>query len=708
MARKPITYAHKRNRNKRTSVLRTESSPIQDIANPEEELAYSEMSRRMLKRSRQTWKGTSGSARAAEDKADQPNKKLKLNGQDIRKSSSVTSGFPTRQYELQTPHHTVLTEELVFRIESSRGGPLPSDYEFSPVPPVSFLDLSKQQTPAIRGVDQGKKSSQKTSSSSLKENAVPTFIGPSLKSKSGTSDTAAQSSRPKSKLSAYRASLASPFASKPSSPQPLSTETFASQAEPIRLSKSSLKRTLSDTHYNPNIPSHRAHLPTQSQSTLNSPVRYHEDGTSKARRPSAPCSIAQRPNVTSWFPSYSSTTAFCDQVMSSSEPFLSGLRTREIAVDFNRPPSQLSYNFEYDEAFFGDALEISTPFGPKAERPSAPTFSESPDSTDEDDDDQHSPDGTLRSSEMQITRPLSLHSGHLGSWLSDSLISPPSIHKSAYSQPPFNEDVDMTSPRKPSTSCQSFLGLDETKDIRLSHELPEDGGRTAPLEDPEPLQELFDRLELSFDDGMYWHARPDARSRTRSLDLEPDRSSGEQSLQSPARISPSKTKAVHVESVAKRDRRGTIRASDFPVPGSSVLGGPRRTRSGTVVQGPTRPRRERSDTVVARPPNSVLLGCAATSSGVGDVDMADVTSDAGHKDVGDVSMTVDERDDELLLKDHWVDEDWAVAAPPSPVLPRRKNGIPEWRKRFELKRASGAWSIGHSVDNGESDLLLLR
>jgi len=46
----------------------------------------------------------------------------------------------------------------------------------------------------------------------------------------------------------------------------------------------------------------------------------------------------------------------------------SGSGGRALNVDFNRPPSQLSFTAAYDENFFGDAQGASTPFGFKSQK----------------------------------------------------------------------------------------------------------------------------------------------------------------------------------------------------------------------------------------------------------------------------------------------------------------------------------------------------
>ncbi|KAG6861279.1 hypothetical protein C0995_002087 [Termitomyces sp. Mi166 len=711
MARKPITYARRRNRNDRKPALQTLLSPkVTAIVKPEEEIPTCEMRRRMLKRSRRSW---NANATGRIENTEQLAKKPKLDSHHAYESQATISSID--QQGLQTPHNTSLTREQVFKLESSRGGALQSEEcELSPVPFALSLVFSDKQTLPTR-VNRNRPFSHKTSSSNLKENDIPTLSRSCLKSRPSSSDSAGgqntskRTAKFKPKMSTRGTSLASPFASKPSSPQSSSKLVLSSQVEPLQDSKTSLKRTLSDTHFNPNLPSHRTQPLAQARSTANSPTFCHEDESIKTRRPSAPSATSQRPDVTAWFPSYNPATNFRDQILSSSADFfVSSFRNRNLAVDFNRPPSQLSCNLDYDEAFFGDALEISTPFKPKGQRSRGIVYSDSPDVGEQPNlDETLTTSRTLHSSAMDITRPLLLDPDIFGSWVSDSLISSPTLpQEGAYSHS--QEDRD------------TVLELDH-KLVKPASLLPPLGKEQSPppsyVKRPEPLQDLFNKLDLSFDDGMCCHihsGKPALPMRTRSLDFETDQSSDVQSIQSPAQTSHSQTKHVTVELRNEkrpgRDRRGTIRASDFQVAGSSVLVGPRRTRSGTVVQG-SRPRRERSDTIVARPSITASSKCAPPpSTCAGDVDMFDSSEDAGRQEVVDVLMTTnEEQDDELLLKDNWVDEEWVVAAPPSPVLPRRKRKvITEWRRRFEQKKASGIWGMDHDPDDGEDDPLLLK
>ncbi|KAG6886117.1 hypothetical protein C0993_002636 [Termitomyces sp. T159_Od127] len=662
MARKPVTYARKRNRNIREPVPQTRSSPIDMISNPNEEIATCEMQRRMLKRSRQT---CSALTTDRTENAEQLSKKPKLNDQrayEFPQTVTTVSSILVDQPGLQTPHNTGLTQEQVFKLESSRGGCLQSEeYELSPVPLMLPQAFCNEQILPAHSLDQ--KYMHKTSSSNLKENAIPSVSKFPLESRPNSYGLACRqnptehAAKLKNKTST-QGMLASPFASKPSSPQKLSISTLSSQGESLRGCQSS-KRILSDTHFDPNLPLHRTQTLVQAHSTTNSPTLRHEDESVKARRPSAPCATSQRPDVAAWFSSYSSATNLHDQILSSSADFfVSCFGSRNLAVDFNRPPSQLSCNFDYDEAFFGDALEISTPIKLKGQRSSGSICLDSPDVVEGLDSDTDLNSRTLHS----------LNSDTFGSWVTDSLISSPTLSlKSACSlseedrNATFELDHDLAKPA-------SLLPLSAVKQL----------SSPSYVENPESLQDLFTKLDLRIDDGMYC------------------------------------TKQVAViaanEKRTGRDRRGTIRASDLPVAGSSVLEGPRRTRSGTVVQGSTRPRRERSDTIVARPSNSASSNCPPIPSmRVGDVTMSDNTGEPGRQGVDVMMATTEEQDDELLLKNHWIEEDWVVAAPPSPVLPRRKRkAITEWRRRFEQKKASGIWGMEHDPDNGEDDPLLLK
>jgi hypothetical protein len=229
-------------------------------------------------------------------------------------------------------------------------------------------------------------------------------------------------------------------------------------------------------------------------------------------------------------------------------------------------------------------------------------------------------------------------------------------------------------------------------------------------------------------------------TRSRSLDLDPPplsprSNSGDggihvEPLESPVYISPVKAKHTNTNPetsarVNTRDRRGTIRASDFP----PVVAETRRTRSGTIV-GPTWNRRERSGTVIASDRPACL---PAIPQMIGD-------SNGGSPGTGGMEVdmqpqrAVDDNDEQMLdcggtraigiggkaedsvveadamnIMGPWRDEDWgwAVAEPPSPVHPRRTRakrlvaglglGLPKGRTLWQMRE--------HDEDDGKNDPL---
>ncbi|RDB15803.1 hypothetical protein Hypma_003647 [Hypsizygus marmoreus] len=744
MGRKPITYGHNRHRTRTQLATEPTSSPLLDITDPDEKLTRAEMTRRMLKRSRHSGSCSAGASLLdGLSDASYSTKKPKLSlheelqsGQDLGHATFLRSSA----YDLQTPHPTLLTEAQIFKLESSRGRPLPSDYEFSPVPLApkhGFSPLSNGRTALSQARASRKKDfSRRTSSRSLKENVTAPSSRPSSHSRRQHTKASRPVTRSNSKTTAARLPLASPFTSHPSSPR-LSpkpkTKSKYNAFKPITR-PTTIKRTLSDTHFNPNLPVAK----TQTQSTANSPVCQVADSEfPKTRRPSAPSAIAQRPNVASWFiPSASSNMKPHLENASSCSPSIFDLTAPVdcgVGVDFNRPPSQLSYTSAYDEGFFGDAFGVSTPFGLRAQSKDYYRCAESPDFTDDE------ADGWIPSCHASVRVPL--HSNmhprlesrthdtlspalrrrieRSGSpWLSDSIISPPSItQKRAYSlhsSPSAlqDEDIEMKLDAQDDRDDVDSLGLGpELTSLSGNIGIPKDRGQG---DYREALQELFHSLDLGFGDG----ASRASISRTRSLDIEPERSQLQEqtqgnALQSPAHISPSKTKHVDTETTTKekrggRDRRGTIRASDFQ---AQVVAGARRTRSGTVVQGPTRPRRERSGTIIATSQAQgalVAKTSAARPEEHEDVDMHGPQGHDGYLD--DVHMSGEVDEDELNLVGYWHDEDWVVAEPPSPEVPRRKpKRAPGWKKSWGIGRGLGTWGMAeHDEDDGGDDPLLLR
>ncbi|KAG6820407.1 hypothetical protein H0H93_000914 [Arthromyces matolae] len=643
MVRKPVTYARKKKNNLRHVDPRTQSSPIRAINDPEEEISLSEMSRRIQKRSRQSWGVDGASGLQIDNCAGRALKKLKLDKNHASRSPQGTLSpiTQTRRKELRTPYNSSLTQQQVFELEPSKGNNF-SKTDSSPVPFASSIVSSNKRPGRTHNYGRGKFPSQRTSSSNLKENAISPL--PRSPPNPATKKENIKTFRPSSSaFFAHMGTLASPFTSKPSSPIS-SANAHSAHASRAQASAINGKRALSDAHFNANLPSYCSQPQNQTQSATASPARPYDDESLKARRPSAPSATIQRPDA--WFSSHTSTARLSDQIISSSvDFFFPGAFNRHIVVDFNRPPSQLSCNMDYDEAFFNEALEVSTPFKQR--------------STAQD----KIQDLTTSTSENPRLQPLSLDSGFFDSWQSDSIISPPKpSDRTAYNQDSEGHDSALTL-KSPLIDAPSSKNLD-------------------------PLQGLFNRLDLGIDHGI-------------SLDIEVD-------TRPSLHLCPSETRDASVEPVNGRKRRGTIRASDLS---ASSLEGPRRTRSGTVVQGSIRPRRERSDTVVARPGADCIYGPDSSACPV-DVEMADGTKCLNAEVLTASAITLgktEQQDDELLLKGQWIDEEWAVAAPPSPILPRRKEKvITQWRKRFELKKATGIWGSGHDPDDGEDDPLLLK
>ena len=171
MRRKQITYAHKRNRNREHALQESNSSPLEDISNPEQYLTCPEMTRRILKRSRRSGSVTAGYSLSQGETQGSPFKKLKISASP---EHGPTQDVDLQAYTLQTPHPTQLTEDQVFKLESSRGLPLSPGHEFSPVPLVSrqrkFLPVLSEGTTSHRADEPNIMRS--TSSRNLKENAA--------------------------------------------------------------------------------------------------------------------------------------------------------------------------------------------------------------------------------------------------------------------------------------------------------------------------------------------------------------------------------------------------------------------------------------------------------------------------------------------------------------------------------------------------------
>ncbi|KAJ7150831.1 hypothetical protein C8R43DRAFT_1005334 [Mycena crocata] len=333
------------------------------------------------------------------------------------------------------------------------------------------------------------------------------------------------------------ASLDSPFNSRPGSActSPQKPDNFA-------LEHRLFKRTLSDKNYSPNIP--------QSASTANSPAH----SPARLRRPSAP----SPPRPGTWVSRF--------DFVSPANPFFLPSATNEI--DFNRPPSSLSF---YGDA---DAQLFDSP---------APAYTLGSALADEEEDRERGLPGA-----MDVDFSWGLESAYL------------------------HDDVDMCADdddkSSPAFGLAAFVPSGE-EDHAFHGE----------------LKQMFDGLAL----GPKSYGLP---SRARSLDSEAPASAVDDENPKPK----------------GRDRRGTIRASDFDFPkavNGLGLGLARRTRSGTVVG------RTRSGTVV---------GPRSLTNDNDDFNACVESPQTGKDSIGEVEN--EDEDEEL--------GGWAVAAPPSPVVSR--------------------------------------
>ncbi|KAJ7216733.1 hypothetical protein B0H12DRAFT_342600 [Mycena haematopus] len=394
-SRKQITYAHKRNRSKPTKVV-SASSPLPEIDDPDHYLSRVELSHRLLKRARRSSNPEPFSSKK-------------------QKPSEVTpAGSPSQQYE--TPHPSALTEEQKFKLNSSRGLPVHPD-QFSPLP-VSRRQISR------------------TGSRNLKENASLRALR-------------------KGKL------LDSPFNSRPSS-----AASSPQKSQPVRGSPTStdhsaqrpFKRTLSDTHYNPNI--------SQSASTTTSPTRAQSPV--RPRRPSAPSPL--RPG--NWIPK--ETSFDFDFHSALANPFF--LPSAHNGIDFNRPPSSLSFYGDADTQFFDEVQGISTPPTKK----SAYTLGSA---IGDDDDEFQQPDLTITQDAMDTTCSAGLKAlptRERSPWLSDSLISPPTSQE--WNCPP--QEGPFTQ------SLEQDIDMDDATSLDLS--LAPDFGAPAAPDSADPLRHADD------------------------------------------------------------------------------------------------------------------------------------------------------------------------------------------------------------------------
>ncbi|KAJ7238484.1 hypothetical protein C8J57DRAFT_1727653 [Mycena rebaudengoi] len=515
-------------------------------------------------------------------------------------SKNISASSPLK--EIEDPDHYTTREELSHRLlkrarrssnpevfsakklKSSGITPMGSPSQYETPHPSTLTEEQKFKLNSSKGLPMhpaqfsplpvGRRVNSRTASGNLKENV-------------------ARPSRNKDKF------LDSPFNSRPnsaaSSPRKrtlaIPPRSLTNSAEPT---PNLFKRTLSDTNYNPKIP--------QSASTNTSPTHSHSP--TRIRRPSAP----SPPRPGTWIPTETNVGSFDFNFHSAPmDPFL--LRSSMNEIDFNRPPSSLSIYGDSESKFFDEALGISTPASLKRAYSLGSALVDNEDS----DDERDQPDLTIIADAMDVDAPSSPgmkppRMRERSPWLSDSIISPPVSQE--WNSPPKERAYAQSPPHDVDMYDEFSLGLGPGLAAFVpSGEQVEDPvlRRSQNTTDSDHLRHMFDGLDLA----------PKSRllsTRTRSLD------------------SPSGLDIVTDAKPKGRDRRGTIRASDFTKPAPVA---PRRTRSGTVV-GPAAP--------------------------------AQRTSSLNVLDKGAFGEVIEE-DEEL---NGWCADGWAVAAPPSPVVMRKR------------------------------------
>ena len=383
--------------------------------------------------------------------------------------------------QFQTPYPTTLSESQIFKLPSSNVPPLSPDHQFSPVP-LALKNVSSSHAASKR------RAYTRSSNKFLKENATDrcSALVASDSSSRSHSQHKIIAKRPDIPDGVYPKTLAtrlvsginfkhtfidevpgelaSPFSSRPSSPcaSPGKQNAIGPglQAVHATLRKANDYCGLNSSHAFGTSESHFSRsVRTQAQSTTASPVKSPHLSTlnveplssASIRRPSAP--TTSRPSLDSWarlLPQLSGPISHKDgrESLEKVEGICTGARKlateqpqrerlepsfqsvtiqerekwiwTDAAVDFNRPPSQLSFNSD----FFNDAQGASTPLrGVKSNRE---THLITEDLGGDREIGSRSP--FLSPFDRLAGEPedfSTLFSG-MGSWITDSLISPPS------------------------------------------------------------------------------------------------------------------------------------------------------------------------------------------------------------------------------------------------------------------------------------------
>jgi hypothetical protein len=188
-------------------------------------------------------------------------------------------------------------------------------------------------------------------------------------------------------------------------------------------------------------------------------------------------------------------------------------------VDFNRPPSQLSFTSAYDENLFGDVQGVSTPFGLKPQKQAQRyDYADPLDSSSEgEDEDQFLNHRAYLSrlhsypkvQQINLDKSTSAFEGYLeqahSTWVTDSLISAPTglraynWSRSLDHEQDEGSDVDMQD-----GDDETSLGLGPSlgKEMFLRYKGAKSTVQTeSPKDKTEILNELFEGLEVAYGGG---------------------------------------------------------------------------------------------------------------------------------------------------------------------------------------------------------------
>ncbi|KAF8625028.1 hypothetical protein AX17_006942 [Amanita inopinata Kibby_2008] len=602
--------------------------------------------------------------------------------------------------------------------------------------------------------------------------------------------------------------LASPFTSRhasantsPNKDQENSSSVLHSACSRLYKNLGISESNLSKVLFDPTGASDPRHTLTEVHSTTTSPTRSPSRGVSarseysgsstSSRRPSAPS--ASRPRIDSWsrsLPQISDKTARrsmepqemsgrklggnlslafeeCNDGSSDDRRRSSSYSAREkwtwsdAAVDFNRPPSQLSFHSD----FFDDVQGISTPLkSVKASQRNTHDYKATGKTTEHRFTGESPSQLSVSSMDhTSIKHPIEL-SGFFDmdkSWITDSLISPPSglraRNKDATQYQVTGlindeaEDSDDPEADEVEDDSDDDYGILQHASNRINWNadaLHQDVGQGVDAHGgqakqktnattAEELSSVLCNLGLSVGDGMYGLkcdlsinplvpmftcdatcllARTGARRTTDPIAAENVSMS---CLAGNAEANRILTDEIGCDATLRvkkqtkgRNRRETIRASDqvtHPPKPSQALA--RRKRSGTVV-GPSAARRTRSGTIVGPPLQAKIVQHASkerhyeAGTGAPALSMPHELADSEtlRHDSGETIVVVDDNDELDLFKEEWIDEDWPwiVADPSSPLTEKNRNKNPRtsWNaKGLSLHKRPLSKSLG--ADNQE-------